>query len=573
MRPKLPIQTLIPFLLLATCQLSLAAERRPNVLFIALDDLNDWVGCLGGHPQAITPNLDRLAASGVLFDNAHCPAPACNPSRTAIFTGISPHVSGMYSNGQKMRQVLPGAELLPKYFSRHGYFSAGSGKMLHYFIDAGSWDEYYPAKETENPFPPHIDWGKRPKSLPRGGPWQYVETDWHAFDVTDDEFGGDAKVAGYVSAQLTKTHDKPFFLACGIYRPHEPWFVPKKYFNLFPLDQVQLPPGYREDDLDDLPVSGKRAGPNRYFAHIRAHKQWRPAVQAYLASIAYADAMLGRVLDALDNSPHKDNTIVALWSDHGWHLGEKQHWQKFTAWRASTRVPFMIRSPKNVPGLPSGTTPGTVCSRPVSLLSLYPTLTRLCGLPHKADNSAPSLVPLLANPQSSWPHVAVTHTHKPGTYGLSTGGWRYIHYTDGGEELYDITTDPHEWDNLAADPSHAGKLAELRNLAPKKFAALVPPKDESLPELPWKTGRAPASDPVGSPFDVVFINHRNTPVELHWMDTRGNPKSYGQIAPGQKKRQQTRPGAVWQITLPTSPDALGHFSVDDRSARAIIQKK
>ncbi len=319
--------------------MSVQSAQRPNVLFIALDDLNDWVGCLGGHPQAKTPNLDRLAASGVLFNNAHCTAPACNPSRTAIFTGISPHLSGMYSNGQKMRQVLPDAELLPKYFSRHGYWSGGSGKMLHYFIDAQSWDEYYPKKEGEDPFPPHMDWGARPKSLPRGGPWQYVETDWHAFDVSDDEFGGDAKVADYVSAKLMQEWERPFFLACGIYRPHEPWFVPKKYFDLFPLEDVQLPPGYKEDDLDDLPASGKRAGPNRYFAHIREQGQWKRGVQAYLASIAYADAMLGRVLDALDKSPHRDNTIVVLWSDHGWHLGEKQHWQKFTMWRAATRVP------------------------------------------------------------------------------------------------------------------------------------------------------------------------------------------------------------------------------------------
>lgn len=159
-------------------QVLAASDQSPNVLFIALDDLNDWIGCLGGHPQARTPNLDRLAASGVLFTNAHCAAPACNPSRTAIFTGLAPNTSGLYSNGQKMRHLLPDAELLPHYFSRHGYWSAGSGKMLHYFIDARSWDQYYPKKETENPFPPHMPFEKRPKNLPRRGNWQYVETDW-----------------------------------------------------------------------------------------------------------------------------------------------------------------------------------------------------------------------------------------------------------------------------------------------------------------------------------------------------------------------------------------------------------
>ncbi len=207
---------------------------RPNVLFIAVDDLNDWIGCLGGHPQARTPNVDRLAASGVLFTNAHCAAPACNPSRTAIMTGISPHRSGLYENGQKMREVLPDAELLPRYFSRHGYWSAGSGKLLHYFIDAASWDGTSRRRETENPF--HTLYpDKRPVSLPRGGPWQYVETDWGGLDATDEEFGGDWLVSKWVGEQLRRGHDKPFFLACGIYRPHEPGSFPRNTSTSFRL--------------------------------------------------------------------------------------------------------------------------------------------------------------------------------------------------------------------------------------------------------------------------------------------------------------------------------------------------
>ena len=548
------------------------AREKPNVLFISLDDLNDWVGCLGGHPQAKTPNLDRLAASGVLFDNAHCPAPACNPSRTAIMTGVSPHRSGLYQNGQKMREVLPDAELIPRYFSRNGYWSGGSGKILHYFIDARSWDEYYPAKETENPFPPHIPWGKRPKSLPRGGPWQYVETDWHAFDVSDDEFGGDSKVADWVSGKLMENHDKPFFLACGIYRPHEPWFVPKKYFDLFPLEDVQLPPGYREDDLDDLPAAGKKRGPNRYFAHIRKQGQWKQAVQAYLASIAYADAMLGRVIDTLEKSPHRDNTIVVLWSDHGWHLGEKQHWQKYTAWRAATRVPLIVRVPEGAPGLPEGVRAGRICSRPVNLLSLFPTLTELCGLPSRASNDGPSLVPLLKNPKADWPHVSLTHVNQAGTFGLSAEGWRYIRYAEGGEELYDTAADPHEWTNLAQKPEYAAKLAELRALAPRTFAPLVPPKETSLPKLAWnRAGKtpAPASRPDGDPFEIVFFNKGKHTVKLFWVDRQGKPAPYGDIAAGKRKRQRTRPGAVWQIA-DQADHPLGHFIVGDRSARAVI---
>ena len=270
------------------------AADRPNILFISIDDLNDWIGCLGGHPHAKTPNIDRLAASGVLFTNVHCPAPACNPSRGAIMTGIPPHVSGLYDNRQKMRERMPDAELMPRYFSRHGYWSAGSGKILHYFIDAPSCHEYYPPKETEDPFPRTKYPKKRPVNLPVGGPWQYVETDWGALDVTDEEFGGDWLVSKWIGKQLNKEHDKPFFLACGIYRPHEPWFVPKKYFEQFPLD-------------------------------------------------------------ALEKGPNSDNAIVVLWSDNGWHLGEKQHWQKFAGWRVCTRVPLIVRVPAGTPGLAQGT--------------------------------------------------------------------------------------------------------------------------------------------------------------------------------------------------------------------------
>ena len=557
--------------------MSLSAAR-PNVLFIAIDDLNDWVGCMGGHPQSRTPNLDRLAASGVLFTNAHCPAPACNPSRSAIFTGISPHRSGLYRNGQKMRQVLPAAELLPRTFSLAGYWSAGSGKMLHYFIDAHSWDEYFPEKKTENPFPRTLYPEQRPVSLPRGGPWQYIETDWGPLDASDEEYGGDYLVSEWIGKQLRRKHDKPFFLACGIYRPHEPWFVPKKYFDAFPLEEIRLPPGYREDDLDDLPAEGKRMGPNRYFAHIRGQKQWRRAVQGYLASIYFADTMLGRVLEALEQGPNARDTVVVLWSDHGWHLGEKQHWQKFTAWRACSRVPLIVRVPPGTPGLSKGTSPGA-CSQPVSLLSLAPTLLELAGLPPVDDHDGPSLIPLLLDPKADWPHTAVTHLDAPGSYGLSAAKWRYIHYTGGGEELYEIETDPYEWRNLANEAAHLPTLKRLRALAPKKFAELVQLKVESLPALKWAPlpdgGKAPPSKPDGNPFDVVFINNSTRPVDLLWMDGTGGTKDYGAIAPGGRIRQQTRPGAMWMIATTEGKKRrnLGFFEVGDRAARAVVSGK
>jgi arylsulfatase A-like enzyme len=453
------------------------AAAKPNVLFIAVDDLNDWIGCLGGHPQTKTPNFDRLAASGVLFKNAYCAGASCNPSRAAILSGLPPHRSGLYNNRQKLRDVLPDAELMPKYFSRNGYWSAGSGKMLHYVIDPQSWDEYFPDKAKDNPFPRTFYPAKRPVNLPRAGEWQYGETDWAALDVGDEEFGGDWLVTKWVGEQLQRAHEKPFFLACGIYRPHEPWFVPKKYFEPFPLETIRPGPGYKADDLDDVPPAGQKLGRNRYFAHIQKEGQWKNGIQAYLASIHFADAMLGRVLDALEKSPYRDNTIVVLWSDHGWHLGEKEHWQKFTGWRICDRVPLMVRVPKGVSGLAEGTRAGSVCERPVSLVDLFRTLTDLCGLPDKADIAGRSLVPLLRDPAMAWPHAAITHLDQPGSYAISTERWRYIHYTSGDEELYDIETDPHEWTNLAPSPEHAAKLAELRTLAPMEMAPLASPKN------------------------------------------------------------------------------------------------
>ena len=523
---------------------SYAGLDRPNVLFISMDDLNDWIGCMGGHPQTRTPNLDRLAASGTLFTNAHCPAPACNPSRTAVFTGISPHVSGLYLNNQRMREILPNTDILPKTFSRNGYWAGGSGKMLHYFIDARSWDEYFPRKESENPFPRTMYPDKRPVNLPRGGPWQYVETDWAALKATDEEFGGDYLVAQWVSKQLARKREdnKPFFLACGIYRPHEPWFVPEKYFKPFPLESIQLPPGYKEDDLNDLPPEGRRRGPNRYFAHIRKHKQWKAGVQAYLASIHFADAMLGNVLEALENGPHAENTIVVLWSDHGWHLGEKQHWQKFTGWRACSRVPLIIKMPDRKP---------SVCDQPVSLLSLGPTLLDLCDLPKLPQHKAPSLRTLLKDPESEWPHVALTHLGEPGSYGLSTRNWRYIRYKGGGEELYDIRKDPYEWKNLAQSVQHKTKLNDLRKLGPDTFSNLIQPSIQSLPSLKWNPlsvdQKAPPSKPEGNPFSVTFINQSSEPVELFWMDFKGGHKPYALIEPKKHYHQQTRPGAVWML--------------------------
>lgn len=574
------LQTFKSFLLLCAFALvspGFVAADQPNVLFISVDDLNDWIGCMKGHPQAQTPNLDRLAESGVLFTNAHCPAPACNPSRAAIMTGVSPHVSGIYDNRQNMRELLPEEVIIPKYFSDNGYWSAGSGKILHYFIDAHSWDDYFPAKETENPFPSTLYPEKRPVSLPRGGDWQYMETDWGPLDVTDEEFGGDYAVAQWIRRQLSKRHDKPFFLACGIYRPHEPWFVPKKYFDLFPLEDIQLPSGYRANDLDDLPTEAQRRARNRYFPHIQKHKQWKPAIQGYLASIAFADAMVGRVMDALDNGPNRDNTIVVLWSDHGWHLGEKEHWQKYTPWRVCTRVPLMIRVPQGTVGLEKGAAPNSVCDQPVNLLSLYSTLNELAGLPEKDSNDGPSLVPLLRDPKGAWPHVAVTHLDRPGNYSVSGRHWRYIRYANGEQELYNIQADPHEWNNLSVDPNeeNGNRMQALNNFAPQEFAEYVPAKKKVLPKLAWTAVAAagddalPGSSPTGELLDIYFKNSSQQPVDIFRISADGTKHPYGTLERGWFKPYQTKAGEVWLITDKKS-QPLGFFVAGDQTADAII---
>ncbi|XZE56913.1 sulfatase-like hydrolase/transferase [Planctomycetaceae bacterium SH139] len=540
-----------------------------------MDDLNDWIGCLGGHPQSITPNLDRLAASGVLFTNAHCPAPACNPCRSAVFTGKAPNRSGLYDNRQNMREVMPTEPIIPKYLREHGYYAAGSGKLLHYFIDARSWDEYFPKAESENPFPATFYPQQRPVNLKRGGPWQYVETDWAALDVTDEEFGGDWSVSQWIGEQLGKEHDQPFFLGCGLYRPHEPWFVPKKYFEPFPLESIQLPPGYLENDLDDVPKAGQQAARNRYFQHILAEDQWKQGIQGYLASIHFADAMLGRVLDALESGPNAKNTIVVLWSDHGWQLGEKEHWQKYTPWRAVTRVPLMIRVPEQTSdALPSGTQAGTVCDAPVNLLSLFPTLLDLCKLPPNPNSDGPSLLPLLTDPAASdWEHDSVTFLSKPNTYAISGRTHRYIHYADGGEELYDIRKDPYEWTNLAGDPASQQQLVQFRRTGPSEFAERIEPSIQSLGRLAWHpatTGAVPPSKPDGNPFPVHFRNQQRQAVELFWRSPSGEQKSYGMIEPGRTKTQATRPGAVWAIANANGNQTLGHFVIGDRTAQAVI---
>ena len=436
------------------------AKRKPNVLFIAVDDLNDWIACLGGHPDTKSPNIDRLARRGVLFRNAHCPAPLCNASRAALMTGIRPSTSGVYTNSQPWRPPMKDAVTLAQHFRAHGYRAIGTGKIYHgRFPDPPSWDEYWPDQKKNRPGDP------LPPKRPLNGIPNTAHFDWGPVDVKDEDMG-DWKVADWACKQLSKKHDKPLFLAVGIFRPHLPWYVPKKYFDMFPPEKVTLPK-VQKNDLDDVPPIGKMmARPLGDHAKVIKTNNWRKAVSGYLASIAFADACIGRVLDALDNGPNADSTIIVLWGDHGWHLGEKLHWRKFTLWEEATRCPLMFVAP----GVTKG---GGLCDGPANLLDIYPTLIDLCGLGPNTALEGISLLPLLKDPAAKWDRPALT-THGRNNHSLRSRRWRYTRYSDGTEELYDHGSDEMEWTNVAGDPNNEAVKKDLAGHLPKTNAPNAP---------------------------------------------------------------------------------------------------
>jgi arylsulfatase A-like enzyme len=438
-------------LLLAVAAADANAEStlRPNVLFIAVDDLNDWIGPLGGNPQSKTPNLDRLAASGLVFERSYCAAPACNPSRAALLTGIRPSTSGVYHNDQAWRPAMPDVVTLPQHFMQHGYRVIGGGKIYHgSYPDDASWQEYF--KKAGDP---------KPKTLPANGIPNTAQFDWSPLDVADERMD-DYRVVSWAVEELGKPQEKPLFLACGIFKPHLPWYVPQKYFDQYPLSSVKLPE-ILETDLDDVPPLGvKMARPQGDHRKVIESDNHQRAVQGYLASIAFADAQVGRLLDALEKGPHAKNTIVILWGDHGWHLGEKHHWRKFALWEEACRAPLMIAAP-------GVTKPSSRCPRPVSFIDIYPTLADLCGLPAAEHCEGGTLRPLLENPSAEWERPALT-THGRENHALRSERFRYIRYSDGTEELYDHQADPLEWKNLAADPAYADIKQNLARHLPKK---------------------------------------------------------------------------------------------------------
>ena len=435
---------------------SSSADQKPNVLFIPVDDLNHWCGYTGRNKQAKTPNIDRLSKMGVSFTNAHCAAPACNPARAALFSGLRPSTSGCYLNAHPWKKYIPEGISLNATFKKAGYYVVGTGKTYHHSASTGlpsvyasEWDEYPPLAK------PH---GDATKYQGYHGPMP--------LDMKDEDLG-DWHSVNYCIEQLNKKHDKPFFMACGLVKPHLPWAVPRKYYDMFPRDQIELPP-HIENDLADVPEIARKIGVYKDHPKFLKSGRWKDAVQSYLATIAYVDVCIGRLLDALEKSDYKDNTIIVMWGDHGWHLGEKEHWRKFTLWEEATRAPMIWYAP----GI---TKRNTICDRPVDFMTIYPTLCELTGLKTPDHAEGKSIVPLLKNPKAKYDGVAIT-THGYMNHTVRTERWRYIRYSNGQEELYDHKKDQYEWTNLANDPAYAAEIKRLSAFLPKSNAKNTPIK-------------------------------------------------------------------------------------------------
>ncbi len=476
-------------LAMAIASLSVSGAEKPNVLMIAIDDQNDWIGYLGGHPNAKTPNIDALAKRGTGFTNAHCQAPLCNPSRTSLMLSKRPGSTGIYGLKPWFRDVPELAELesLPQFMRRHGYKTYTAGKIYHgnYGRTAPKeWDAIGPGA-TGRPFP-----GERLVDTPSG----HKLVDWGVFPHEDEE-KGDWKIASWTVEQLdAMPKDEPFFLSCGFFLPHVPCFATQKWFDLHPIESTALPV-IKRDDRKDTPrfswyMHWKLPEPRLEF--LEDSNEWLNLTRSYLACTSFVDAQVKRVLDSLEANGLRDNTIVVLWSDHGWHIGEKEITGKNTLWDDGTRVPLIFAGP--------GVVAGQVSHQPAELLDIYPTLAELCGLPEKEGVEGVSLVPQLKDGSTKRERPAIT-THNAGNHGIRSENWRYIVYADGSEELYDMVNDPNEWTNLAGDSKYDEIIAAHRKWVPQDDRDPAPNSEARIliykdGKVNWEGEDVPADAPI-----------------------------------------------------------------------------
>ena len=450
---------------------------------ISVDDMRDWTNFLGGYEgEVFTPHMDKLAEQGINFTNAHCPSPVCNPSRTAVMTGLMPSTTGVYGNSQWLRPNLPETMTMPRFFKEQGYRVVGTGKSFHHTAGNNPPDQWHAYKRIPwADFPwtrsnklnyPWAEWMPPPEEYPfskveflRGRD----ERDWGILPREEAEFD-DVVIVDYAIEFLKNhTNANPFFLSVGTFHPHLPWYVPKRFHNLYAEADIYLPEA-PQNDLDDIPPIPRKWAAARRDEMEAAQDagQWEEAVRCYLASITFADAQVGRVLGALEQSIHAEDTIIILWSDHGFHLGEKNHWMKTTLWEEATRVPFIITTPEMESA-------GKTSRRPVNLISIFPTLVSLLGMDSDIPFDGPDLSPLLTAPDKQWEHPSVID-YEYGNSAVRDERWRYIRYKDGTEELYDHNSDPDEWHNLSADPTYQKIKDRLAKHLPKTYAPNLPGK-------------------------------------------------------------------------------------------------
>lgn len=445
-------------------------KNRPNIVFIASDDLNDWVGVLNGHPQVLTPNIDRLANRGTLFTNAHAQAPLCNPSRVSILTGLRPTTTGIYGLAPRHRDVERTKDVvtLPQYFAQNGYSTFSTGKIFHAGItpeERANEFQHWGPDGGHKPFPP-AKIVKAPLDMANNR-----LVDWGVYPVEHDSIMDDYQVASWAVDQLNEIgqakDSTPFFLAVGFNKPHVPLYTTQKWFDHYPKEDIILPTAPFGDrmDIPDFAWYLHWFLPEPRLSWVIENNEWENKVRAYLATISFMDAQVGRVLDALDANKLTDNTIVVFWSDHGYHLGEKDITGKNSLWEQSTHVPLIFAGP--------GISAGASSSRAVELLDIYPTLLELTDLSENNSVEGISLMPQLEDANAARDRPAIT-THNPGNNAVRTDRWRYIKYADGSEELYDHYRDEGEWSNLAQLEEYAEIKAELAKWLPKNNAPHAP---------------------------------------------------------------------------------------------------
>ncbi len=485
--------------LFSMCLLDAACfAAKPNVLFIAIDDQNDWIGTLGGHPAAQTPNLDRLAGRGTVFLNAHCNAPLCNPSRTSLMLGLRPSTTGIYGLAPWFRTLPDWKDrvTLAQHFENQGYTTYSTGKIFHSWRQAERGEKHPEFQKTG----PVGGVGSRPpKKLVGQTPMgNNPLVDWGVWPLdNDDSSKGDYQVASWAVEQIKSApKDEPFFLAAGFFLPHVPCYATQKWFDLYPDDDSVLP-AILEQDRDDTPrfswyLHWELPEPRLQWA--KENNQWRNLVRSYLACTSFVDSQIGRLITALDEAGVAENTIVVVWGDHGWHLGEKAITGKNTLWDDGTRVPLIFAGP--------GVTSGGRTMQPAELLDIYPTLIELCGLEQRSDLEGLSLTPQLVDDSAERQRPAIT-SHNQGNHGIRSQHWRYIHYADGSQELYDMLNDPNEWTNVADKPEHAAIIAQHKQWLPKIDRPLAensanrtltynPVSDEAV----WEGKTIKRSDPI-----------------------------------------------------------------------------